>query len=284
MSSKGFIVFAGVLFPDGEGALALKSATSSNLHVLKLDVTKDEDVEQAVESVKERLGAAKLWAILNVAGIGFYSMNEWGPPGISHHEQHIQINTLGSVRVTKAFLPLLRHSSGGRVILTSSCAGRFIFPGLGAYCMSKFAVRAFGDSLRRELRSFGIHVSVIEPTMYQTPITDPKSRLGGFQDSWNAMPKHVRDAYGVKRYSECYETVKAFLKLARKDINEVVNCFMDAIECEDPGPEDFYRICGFGDQISFWFLEAMPEFIQDRLMDGPVLRGFGNLFKGRDIK
>ena len=98
-----------------------------------------------------------------------------------------EVNTLGTVRVTKAFLPLLRESQG-RVVCVASMAGilnilktqsyalkflsvfrigRVTVPGFTPYSMSKFAVVAFADGLRREMHKWGISVHCIEPSLYK---------------------------------------------------------------------------------------------------------------------
>lgn len=93
---------------------------------------------------------------------------EFGNPGLDEvWQDQIEINALGLVRVTRPFLPLLRRTKGSRIILVNSIAGRLsAFPS-ASYSMSAFAVRAFGDALRREIKPFGVHVTVVEPTLYQ---------------------------------------------------------------------------------------------------------------------
>lgn len=84
---------------------------------------------------------------------------------MSSFEAQMQVNCLGTVRVTKTFLPLLRHSNliNPRVVNVASLAGRFAIPGMIGYCMSKSGVISFSDGLRREMKKWGIEVVCIEP-------------------------------------------------------------------------------------------------------------------------
>ena len=81
----------------------------------------------------------------NNAGIGAGGPVEWLQ--ISDYQQVLNVNTLGLVDVTTTFLPLVKQEHG-RIVNTSSLAGRVALEGLGPYAMSKFAVEAFSDSLR----------------------------------------------------------------------------------------------------------------------------------------
>ena len=112
--------------------------------------------------------------MVNNAGIIEYNGIEFGPSDVEHYSKHFQVNTLGVVRTTKAFLPLLRSSKESskegskesRIVIVTSTAARLVTSGLVVYSMSKFAARAFADGLRRELDGFGIRISTIEPLVY----------------------------------------------------------------------------------------------------------------------
>lgn len=178
-----FHVFAGCLSAQSEGAIALRSKYSEDqLTVVELDVTKDDSVRQAREGVNEKLKQLKkrrvltheaLWAVVNNAGIMQLLEIEFGD--IRPFKAQLEVNTLGTVRTTKAFLPLLRASvdpnqrcqAVGRIVNVASLAGRFTFPGFVAYCMSKGAVISFSDGLRREISKWGIEVVCIEPHLYK---------------------------------------------------------------------------------------------------------------------
>ncbi|XP_076041215.1 17-beta-hydroxysteroid dehydrogenase type 6-like [Oratosquilla oratoria] len=160
----GYKVYAGCLSPEGEGALTLKAECSSLLTVLPLDVTKDEDVKAAYNTVKMTLGDRVLWAVVNNAGVGSFTEIEWCPLEI--FRRCLDVNTLGPIRVTKTFLPLVREAEG-RVVIVTSLADRFSLPGLSAYAMSKHAALSFADALRLEMHKFNVSVHIVEPTLYK---------------------------------------------------------------------------------------------------------------------
>ncbi|GBO36861.1 Estradiol 17-beta-dehydrogenase 2, partial [Araneus ventricosus] len=129
LDSKVFQVFASCLNPDSPGADDLRKSCSSRLQILQLDVTKDESVEKAVQFVKANLGSSdplkflELWAVINNAGIQKRFLTEL--TRIQDFQDTMEVNAFGQVRVSKAFLPLLRKSRG-RVINMSSLAGLFL--------------------------------------------------------------------------------------------------------------------------------------------------------------
>lgn len=82
------------------------------------------------------------------------------------------INFRGMVRMTRAFLPLLRDSEDARLIYLSSVFGLIGAPGQTAYTASKFAIRGFAESLRHELEGSRIGVTVVHPGGVATSIAD----------------------------------------------------------------------------------------------------------------
>jgi 3-hydroxybutyrate dehydrogenase len=147
LDSFGLIVYAGCLFPNSNGAQKLKSH-SDKIRIVKLDVTSDIDALDARRFVENDLkkNNCELWAIVNNAGILASTEIEMG--SMECFKTQIEVNTLGVIRVTKAFLPLLRKSHG-RVVNVASLAGRFAIPGMVGYCVSKCGVISFSGMTRR---------------------------------------------------------------------------------------------------------------------------------------
>jgi short-subunit dehydrogenase len=83
-----------------------------------------------------------------------------------------EINFWGVVRMTRAFLPLLRKSDDARVVNLSSIYGIISPPGETSYSASKFAVRGFSNSLRHELAGSNVGVTVVHPGGIATSIAD----------------------------------------------------------------------------------------------------------------
>ena len=161
----GHRVFAGVRREaDGE---RLRSASSSRLEPVRLDVTDAGQIETVTARLDGACGAAGLSGVVNNAGIAiggpleFLSLDEW--------RTQLEVNVVGQVAVTRAVLPLLRRATG-RVVFVGSLSGRVSTPMMGPYGASKHAIEAIGESLREELRPWGMHVSVVEPGAVATEI------------------------------------------------------------------------------------------------------------------
>ncbi|GBM51130.1 Estradiol 17-beta-dehydrogenase 2 [Araneus ventricosus] len=199
LDSKGFQVFASCLNPDSPGADDLRKSCSSRLQIFQLDVTKDESVEKAVQFVKANIGSSdpqkflELWAVINNAGIQKGFLTEL--TRIQDFQDTMEVNAFGQVRVTKAFLPLLRKSRG-RVINISSLAGRIALPMCGAYTMSKFASVGFSETLRHELDMWGIRVISIETESFETDMVAGENIMMRVDDAFVFADEAVRKDYG----------------------------------------------------------------------------------------
>ena len=167
----GFRVVAGVRNQRAAEALrsGVRGAAADRLATLDLDVTDPEQIAAAVAAVGRLVGDRGLWGLFNNAGIAVGGPLECVP--IADLRWQLEVNVVGQVAVTQAFLPLLR-TARGRILTTGSMAGYSTIPGLGPYSMSKYAVEAMSDALRRELRPWGIEVSLLEPGSIATEIWD----------------------------------------------------------------------------------------------------------------
>jgi NAD(P)-dependent dehydrogenase (short-subunit alcohol dehydrogenase family) len=133
------------------------------LRTVRLDVT-DED---QIAAAREAVGDGALAGLVNNAGVAVAAPLEFVP--LDQLRRQLEVNLIGQVAVTQAFLPALRRA-GGRIVNVSSIGGRVALPLLAPYNASKFALEAVSDSLRRELRTQGVDVIVIEPGGVKTPI------------------------------------------------------------------------------------------------------------------
>lgn len=170
LARRGYRVFAGV---RNQGAADELSATNDEdranggfIEPLMLDVTDLGQIAAAVRSVEAAPGA-DLAGIVNNAGIAVAGPMEFMP--IEDLRRQLEVNVLGHVAVTQAFLPLLRRSQG-RIVFIGSISGHVSSRLLGAYSASKFALEAIADAFRRELAAWDLKVSVVEPGRIPTPI------------------------------------------------------------------------------------------------------------------
>ena len=125
-----------------------------------LDVTNENHVAALDASLPERLDA-----VVNNAAVAVGGPMETVPR--PSFRRQLEVNVVGQIAVTQAVLPRLR-ASRGRIVFISSLNGRIVFPLIGPYCASKFALEAAADALRLELKPWGIGVVVVEPAQTDT--------------------------------------------------------------------------------------------------------------------
>jgi len=136
-----------------------------NVEALRLDVTVQDDIDAAVETV--RAAGRGLFGIVNNAGVA--SLGAMIEQPVSELEFVFDVNVLGPFRITQAFAPMVIESRG-RIVNISSISGVLSGSLFGAYSMSKHAVEAYTDSLAGELERFGVHVAAVEPGNYSSEI------------------------------------------------------------------------------------------------------------------
>ena len=159
---EGFVTFAGVR-NDADAARVAK--LHPNIRPVLLDVTDRAAIDAAAEKVAAR--GLPLRGVVNNAGIAVAGPLELLP--IDELRRQFEVNVFGALAVSQAFLPQLRASKG-RLIFVGSISGRFAVPFIAPYSASKFALRAFVDALRVELKPAGVAVALLEPGSVQTPI------------------------------------------------------------------------------------------------------------------
>jgi len=208
LAARGFFVYAGARKAEDLAALA----KIDHVQPIRLDVTKQEEIDAAVATVKA--AGRGLFALVNNAGVGVFGPLIELPESELQHQ--LDVNTFGPWRVTKAFAPLLIESKG-RVATTGSISGVVCWPLGGAYCMSKHAIEAFTDTLAAELASFGVAVSLVDPGNYRSEIEQnarerlraqaPSSESSRYRD---AIERLLAGSGDRSQYKEPDEVAEAF--------------------------------------------------------------------------
>jgi len=173
LAARGWQVYAGVRTPG--------DAPDGTTEVI-LDVTDPPS-----------LSFDRLDGLLNNAGIGVAAPLEDLPP--EELRRQLEVNVVGQVAVTQAFLEPLRRARG-RIVNVGSIAGRSSLPFLGAYAASKHALEALTDALRIELAPFGIGVAIVEPGSIATPIWRKGAET--FQRLAADLPPEATSLYGQR--------------------------------------------------------------------------------------
>ncbi|MGQ0810699.1 MAG: SDR family oxidoreductase [Nitrospiraceae bacterium] len=165
LDGLGYHIFAGIRRP--EDGRALQVTCSARVTPIRLDVTDAHSIAEAARLVNIEVSGVGLAGLVNNAGIAVTGPLEVLP--IADLRTQLEVNVIGQIAVTQAFLPLLRKGRG-RIINMGSIAGRATIPFMGPYSASKFSLEALTDALRLELQPWGIHVAIIEPGAIATPI------------------------------------------------------------------------------------------------------------------
>ena len=194
---RGYKVFGTVR--NKKDALKLEKDFGQNFNALIMDVTNEKQVLLAKEKVKNYLGNKKLSALINNAGIATLGPIEYFPT--SDFKKQLDTKILGTFLCTKIFLPLLgtHHKllgEPGRIVnISSILGGKIGSPFMSGYCASKHAVEAFSESLRRELKPFGIKVIIVAPGSISTPI-------------WQTVKKQKeQNKFGKTKYSVPFKRI-----------------------------------------------------------------------------
>lgn len=135
--------------------------------ILQMDVTDDESVQHAIDAILRREG--RLDIVVNNAGIAIAGPLEL--TSIEEAKRQIDVNLFGAFRVCRVVLPSMRRQGGGYIVNVGSIGGLIAIPYQPLYRASKLALEGMTESLRLEVRSFGIRVVVIEPGDTKTEIT-----------------------------------------------------------------------------------------------------------------
>jgi NAD(P)-dependent dehydrogenase (short-subunit alcohol dehydrogenase family) len=185
----GFSVIASVR--REEDAMTLRAEASERLSTILLDVTDPASLAAAIEVVTAAVEDVGLAGLVNNAGIAVAGPLEFLP--VAELRRQLEVNLIGQLAVTQAFLPLLRKGRG-RIVNVGSLSGKIAMPFVGSYSATKFAMESLTDSLRIELRPWRISVSLIEPGFTATPIWE-KSNASAY-DLFKTLPPQAEHLYG----------------------------------------------------------------------------------------
>lgn len=256
LARGGWRVLAGVRRrEDGERLL---EEAGERLEPVLLDVTE----ARSIAAAAERLGEGALQGLVNNAGIALGLPLEHLP--LDELRRQLEVNLVGQVAVTQALLPHLRRGPG-RIVNVGSIAGRSALPFLGAYAASKHALEAVTDSLRVELRPFGIEVAIVEPGTIATEIWQTAAETS----------QRVAAGLAPEALALYAERAAAFRKAAAaaagraEPADEVARIIEHALTARRPKTR--YRV-GRDAARRAW-VERLPDRLRDRVYERVLLRG-----------
>ncbi|XP_069464404.1 short-chain dehydrogenase/reductase family 9C member 7-like [Ambystoma mexicanum] len=259
----GFSVYAACLFPEGQGARELQEAAAEaggpeRLSIVKLDVRRDSDVAEAAEFVKGHLPEKGLWALVNNAGLSACGNTDWH--SINKYKQVVDVNLIGSIRTTLAFLPLIRKYKGRMVFMSSTNA--FVTAKNGIYSMTKAALERFCDSLRLDMKSFGVKVSIIEPGNYSQATNIQMQKPP--EVIWNELSEEVKAIYSKEYVQEVTELVNDNLRKGSSKGYEVIDAIVEALTSASPRAR--YMVASMKEKIIVFLFCICPTSWLDALL------------------
>lgn len=166
--------------PVSKGDEVAKSFSEGNCTFVPVDITKEADVENALNITKEKFG--KLNHVVNCAGVGVafktYNFNKKRPHSLEDFARVVQVNTIGTFNVIRLAVGLIAENEAmqdgqkGVIINTASVAAYEGQMGQAAYSASKGAIVGMTLPIARDLASQGIRVCTIAPGLFNTPLFD----------------------------------------------------------------------------------------------------------------
>ncbi len=159
LAQQGHCVFAAARRTE-----LMEPLKAYGVHVIKMDVTDEKSMKDGVETLIQAMGHIDV--LINNAGYGYFGAIENVP--MEDARRQLEVNVFGLARLTQLVLPYMRQQKSGRIINTSSIAGKMVFYMGGWYNITKYSVEAFSDALRMEMKPYGIDVIKIEPGAIKT--------------------------------------------------------------------------------------------------------------------
>jgi len=228
----------------------MKDLERLGIHILSMDVTDETSMINGVAQIFAR--EKQIDILINNAGYGDYGAIE--DVSIADAKHQLQVNLFGAARLIQLVLPKMRANKFGKIVNVSSIGGKFATPFGGWYHASKFALEALSDSLRNEVKQFGIDVIVIEP--------------GGVKSEWaditidNLLKNSSNSAYkaSIDRFAQ-------FLKKSTENNSEpsvIAQLILTGIESKNP---KFRYVGGYNANIAV----IARKLLSDKLFDKIVL-------------
>lgn len=226
---------------------ALEEINNKNIVPIFMDVTDKKSIESAFRKIlKETI---YLDVIINSAGT--ILMSSLIEEDIEKIQRMMDVNLFGIIRVNKQFFPILRKEDGRIINISSECGWMSPTPFNGPYIMSKYALEAYNDSLRRELGMLGIRVIKIQPGSFKTSMH--KDTVKNFRELSNS----------TKYFKKPLKTMAGMMRRELKNTNNMkylTNAVIDAVQSKNP--KICYRV---KNSTSMSLINLLPEKLIDKI-------------------
>jgi NAD(P)-dependent dehydrogenase (short-subunit alcohol dehydrogenase family) len=173
--SRGERVVATARRPD-----ALASLSGDDVLTVPLDVTREDQIESALDAAIERFGRVDV--VVNNAGIGFVGALE--EMRLADLREVMETMFFGPAALTRAVVPRMRAQGSGVIVQISSMGGQVTAPGYSAYCAAKFALEGLSEAVAAEVAPFGVRVMIVEPGSFRTGLLGRSLRAAPEQEQY----------------------------------------------------------------------------------------------------
>ncbi|XP_015120672.1 estradiol 17-beta-dehydrogenase 2 [Diachasma alloeum] len=252
-------VIAGV---HGRNSLGAQELVKTGITIQEIDITDAESVEHFVEKVREYLERDNLClrALVNNAGAMVFGEFEWQTDSQIRHQ--VEVNLLGTMRLTKSMLPLLRQHKSRLTIVTSHCAQEPL-PGVAAYGATKAALAAWATALRIELKKFEVDVVTFIPGSFVMESNILLRQADHFEKMDKAMKEEAKSVYGeyFNEYRNYLRPLSQQNALKRINNERLFEIFEDVI-MEEPARSTYK--C---EPWRYTYYHALLKFVPRRLHD-----------------
>jgi NAD(P)-dependent dehydrogenase (short-subunit alcohol dehydrogenase family) len=197
---------------------SLADLTGEDVLMCGLDVTRDDQIDAALDAAFERFG--RLDVLVNNAGIGLVGALE--EMAVSDVRDAMETMFFGPAALTRAVVPRMRAQGGGAIVQISSMGGQVTAPGYSAYCAAKFALEGLSEAVAAEVAPFGIRVLIVEPGSFRTGL----------------LGRSLRSVPELEQYAETVGATRAYIE--REDGSQAGDpakaaaAIIDALDADDP--------------------------------------------------
>ena len=166
LAAAGFAIYAGVL---NRSESARIEKIHENIKPVIFDVTDDSAVSNAIDFIRSDLAGSKLFGLWSNAGIS--RVAAFKNLSVDQIRSIVEVNLIGTMNVIHAAIPVLERGVS-RIGITGSATGMFAGPAVSVYSATKWGIEGFVDALRMELAQPGISVSLIQPGLIRSPMSE----------------------------------------------------------------------------------------------------------------
>ena len=237
---KGFVVYG--------TSRSAKNAANYNFNLVALDVLNVKTIDDVVSFIIQKEG--KLDVLVNNAGMGITGPIEDTPT--DEMRKVFDTNLFGAIDVMKVVLPQMRKQQSGTIINVTSIAGYMGLPYRGMYSASKGALELVTESVRMEVKNFGINVVNVAPGDFATNIAAGRYHTPVFENS----------AY-KKVYKENLALMDAHVTSGMDPI-EMAKAVFKVINTQKP--KGHYKVGGFMEKFSIVLKRILPDKMYEKLL------------------